>query len=141
MKLVLIKDVKGIGRAHAVVEVKDGHALNLLIPRGLAVPATAATLAQAESRAKVADAQKSLSAKLIEERLASLSEGKLTFVKKANEKGHLYDAVDAKEIAEAAALPVESIHIEKPFKEIGIHEVPVAYGENFGKLSIEVVAE
>lgn len=141
MKVVLLKDVKGTGRAHTAVDVKDGHALNLLIPRGLAVPATAAALAQADSRAKIQDAQKTLSSKLIEERLAALSEGKVTFVKKANEKGHLYDAVDAKEIAEAAALPVDSIHIEKPFKEIGVHDVPVAYGENFGKLSIEIVAE
>jgi len=141
MKVVLLKDIKGTGRAHTAVDVKDGHALNLLIPRGLAVPATASVLKQAETKAAKADEQRTLSAKLIEERLTVLAEEKITFTKKANEKGHLYDALDAKEIAEGAKLPVDAIHIERPFKEIGTHEVPVAYGDNFGKFSIEIVAE
>ncbi len=141
MKVVLLKDVKGTGRAHTAVDVKDGHALNLLIPRGLAVPATKTVLAQAENRAKQVDEQRTLSVKLIEERLAALAEGKVSLVKKANEKGHLYDAVDAKEIATAANLPVDAIRIERPFKEVGVHEVPVAYGENFGKFSIEIIKE
>lgn len=141
MKVVLLKDVKGTGRAHTAVDVKDGYALNLLIPRGLAVPATVAVLAQAEKRAMVADEQKALSVKLIEKRLTALAEGKIMFVKKANEKSHLYDAVDAVEIAKAANLPEDAIRIERPFKELGVHEVPVAYGENFGKFSIEITAE
>ncbi len=141
MKVVLLKDIKGTGRAHTEVEVKDGHALNLLIPRGMAVPATKAALAQAELRAKQVDAKRELDAKLIEERLAALTDGKIQFVKKANEQGHLYDAVDAKEIAEKAALPVDAIAIERPFKEVGTHEVPVAVGDAFGRITIEIVAE
>ncbi len=141
MKVVLLKDVKGTGRAHTAVEVKDGHALNLLIPRGLAVAATPTALKQSQAKAAKADEQRMLSAKLIEERLAALSEEKVVFTKKANEKGHLYDALDAAEIAEGAKLPEDAIRIERPFKELGTHEVPVAYGENFGKFSIEIVAE
>lgn len=141
MKVILTKDIKGTGRAHTVVDVKDGHALNLLIPRGHAVPATPAAMKHAETHAKRADEQRALSAKIVEERLAALAEGKVTFVKKANEKGHLYDAVDAAEIAEKANLPVDAIRIEKPFKELGEHEVAVAVGEQFGKFTIEIVAE
>ncbi len=141
MKVVLLKDVKGTGRAHTAVEVKDGHALNLLIPRGLAVPATAAVLKSAETKAQKADEQRTLSAKLIEERLAALAEGKVTLTKKANEKGHLYDGVDAAELAAAANLPEDAIHIERPYKELGTFEVPVAYGDNFGKFALEIVAE
>jgi large subunit ribosomal protein L9 len=141
MKVVLLKDIKGTGRAHTAVDVKDGHALNLLIPRGLAVPATTEHLKRAETRAKQADERRAVDAKLIEERLAALADGHLTFTKKANEQGHLYDALDAKEIAEAAQLPEDAIRIERPFKELGAHEVPVAHGETFGKFSIEIVAE
>lgn len=141
MKVILLKDVKGTGRAHEAVEVKDGHALNLLIPRGLAVPATAAGLKQAEQRSARVAEERAVQSKLIEERVAALAEQKLTFTKKANEKGHLYDALDAKEIAAAAELPEDVIRIEKPFKELGMHEVPVAFGEQFGKFSIEIVAE
>ncbi len=141
MKVILTKDIKGTGRAHSVVDVKDGHALNLLIPRGHAIPATPAAMKHAETHAKRADEQRTLSTKLVEERLAALAEGKITFVKKANEKGHLYDAVDAAEIAEKANLPVDAIRIEKPFKDVGEHVVAVAVGENFGKFTIEIVAE
>lgn len=141
MKVVLLKDIKGTGRAHTAVEVKDGHALNLLIPRGLAVPATAASLKQAEIRAKQMEQERAIQSKLIEERLASLAETKLTFTKKANEQGHLYDAVDAKEIAEKAGIPADAVQIERPFKELGTFEVPVSFGDQFGKFQIEVVAE
>ena len=136
-----MKDIKGTGKAHTVVDVKDGHALNMLLPRGLAVPATPTTMKQAENRAKQADEQRVLSSKLVEERLAALAEGKVTFIKKANEKGHLYDAVDAAEIAEKAGLPFDAIRIEKPFKELGDHEVSVAVGDTFGKFTIVIEAE
>ncbi|HYD93580.1 MAG TPA: 50S ribosomal protein L9 [Candidatus Paceibacterota bacterium] len=141
MKVVLLKDIKGTGKAYTAVDVKDGHALNLLIPRGLAVPATPATLKQVEVRAKQAEQERAIAAKLVEDRLAALADTKLTFTKKANEQGHLYDGVDAKEIAEAAGIPADSVRIERPFKELGTFEVPVSYGDQFGKFSIEVVAE
>lgn len=141
MKVVMLKDVKSTGRAGAVIDVKDGHALNLLIPNKMAVPATAAAMKHAERIQKQATERKELDAKLIEERLSALAEERIVFTKKANEQGHLYDAVDAKEIAEKTSLPVDAISIERPFKEVGTFEVPVAYGENFGKISITVEAE
>jgi large subunit ribosomal protein L9 len=141
MKVILTKDVKDTGRAHETVEVKDGHALNFLIPKKLAVPATTGNTKQAENRKKAVVEQKMLDETLVTERLAALAEESVMIVKKANEKGHLYDAVDAAEIAAAAKLPEEVISLEKPFKELGTFDVPVAYGENFGKISITVVAE
>ena len=140
MKVVLTKDVKDTGRAHEAVEVRDGHALNFLIPKGMAVPATPAALKNAELRQKRTEEQRVLSAKLVEERLAALSETPLVIRKKANEQGHLYDAVDAKDIAFAVSLPVDAIRIEKPFKELGTHEVPVSVGEGVGKFSITIKA-
>lgn len=141
MKVVLLKDVRDMGRAHSVIDVSDGHALNFLIPRKLAVPATGAAVKQAELRAKQAINRKELDVKLIEERLGQLADEKIVLRKKANEQGHLYDGVDAKEIADAAQLPVEVVRIEKPFKELGTFDVPVSFGEQFGKFTIVVEAE
>jgi large subunit ribosomal protein L9 len=141
MKVILTRDVKDTGRAHETVEVKDGHALNFLIPKRMAVPATVGNTKQAENRKKAVTEQKMLDQKLVAERLTALSEESVMIVKKANEKGHLYDAVGAHEIATAAQLPVEVISLEKPFKELGTFDVPVAYGENFGKISVTIVAE
>lgn len=141
MKVVLLKDVKNMGRAGSVHEVSNGHAMNLLIPRKLAILATPSAMKKAEVSAQSEITRRELDTKLIADRLSALAEEKVVIRKKANEKGHLYDAVDAKDIAEAAQLPLEVIRIEKPFKEVGDVEVPVSFGENFGKFTLTIEAE
>lgn len=141
MKVVLLKDVKNMGRAGTVHDVSDGHAVNLLIPRKLAVLATPAALKKAENAASEDTARREMDRKMIEDRLVALAEGRTVILKKANEQGHLYDAVDAKDIAEATQLPVDVIRIEKPFKEVGSYQVPVALGGDFGSVTIIVDAE
>ncbi len=141
MKVVLLKDVKNMGRAGSVVNVSDGHATNLLFPKKLAILATPAAIKKAETTAQHANAQRELDAQLIADRLAQLAEGRTVITKKANEQGHLYDAVDAKDIAEAAQLPADAIDLEKPYKEVGEYDVPVSFGGNFGTVKIIVEAE
>lgn len=141
MKVVLLKDVKNTGRAGSVIECSDGHAINMLIPRGLAVVATPANLKIAELRTKQYADQKALDTKLIENRLNALAEGRIVIVKKANELGHLYDGVDAAEIAAATELPEEVIKLEKPIKELGEFAIPVAMGATFGSIVIFIEAE
>lgn len=141
MKVVLLKDVKKTGKAGEVISCADGHALNFLIPRGLAAPATAANLKQAELRARQDGERKALDVKLLEERIAALSEERIVIRKKANEKGHLYDAVGVDEIAAATDLPESVIKLEKPVKELGAIEVPVAVGAGFGRITVTIQAE
>lgn len=147
MKVILTKDVKGIGRAHETVTASDGYALNYLIPSKLAIPATVSSIKTASTRITQAVARKELDHKLLEQNIAALADAHLTLKMKANEKGHLYDAVSAPEISAAAKeqaridLPEEVIKIEKPFKELGTFDVPVAFGETFGKFSITIEAE
>lgn len=146
MKVILLKDVKKLGRAHETVEVADGHALNFLIPGKLAVAATPNALKEAGVRQKVAIARRELDAKLLAQNLASLAEARIVIKAKANEKGHLYDAVGEPEIALAAKeqarvdLPEDAIKIEKKFKEVGTFDVPIAAGDTFGKFSIIIEA-
>ncbi len=141
MKVVLIRDVKDMGRANEVVETSDGHALNFLIPKKMAIVATPSAVKAAQTRKKAVVDRKELDVKLVSERVAALAEETITITNKANEQGHLYDAVDAAEIAAAANLPEEAIRLEKPFKDLGTFDVPVAAGEQFGKISISIVAE
>lgn len=147
MKVVLTKDVKGIGRAHETVTAADGYALNYLIPKKLAVAATVGAVKTASTRVTAAVARKELDHKLLEQNIASLAEARIVIKMKANDKGHLYDAVGTPEISEAAKeqaridLPEEVIKLEKPIKELGTFEIPVSAGETFGKFSITVEAE
>lgn len=141
MKVVLLKDVRGVGRAHEAVNTADGHALNFLIPKKFAIAATPSALKEAEMRQKRVKEMHAVDEQMIAERLAALAETRVIIRKKINEKGHLYDAVDATELAEAAGLPESAVRIEKPYKEAGEYAVPVAYGENFGAFTISIEAE
>ncbi|MFA6278901.1 MAG: 50S ribosomal protein L9 [Candidatus Paceibacterota bacterium] len=147
MKVILIKDVKGIGRAHEEIEATDGHALNFLIPKKLAIPATPVAKKEAETRRKQVINRSELDSALLAQNIASLADARIVIKKKANEKGHLYDAVAAAEIIAAAKaqasidLPEDAIKLDKPIKEIGTFDIPVSAGEIFGKFSITIEAE
>ncbi len=147
MKVLLLKDVKGIGRAHEQVETKDGFALNFLIPQKLAISATPSEVGKAEFRLKQVVEQQEVDMKLLEQNLISLAEAHIVINKKVNEKGHLYDAVSVPEIIQATKeqthidLPEDSIKLEKPIKEIGTFKIPISLKETFGAFSITIEAE
>lgn len=147
MKVILIKDVKGIGRAHTEVTTADGYALNYLIPKKFAIPATKSAQKEAEMRQKQVTDRGALDAALLAQNIAALAEARIVIKAKANEKGHLYDGVGEPEIRNVAKeqahidLPEDVIKIEKPFKELGTFDVPVVAGETFGKFSITIEAE
>ncbi|MFA6503119.1 MAG: 50S ribosomal protein L9 [Candidatus Paceibacterota bacterium] len=147
MKVILIKDVKGMGRAHDEVTTSDGYALNYLIPKKFAVASTPVALAQAELRRKQNVDRGTIDAALLTQNIAALAEARIVLKMKANEKGHLYDAVGESEIIAAAKeqahidLAEGVIKLEKPIKEVGTFDIPVASADTFGKFSITVEAE
>lgn len=147
MKVILIKDVKGVGRAHDTVVTADGYALNYLIPGKLAIPATPTAMQQAELRRKQVTDRTALDTALLAENIASLAEAHIVIRVKANEKGHLYDAVGESDIRKAAKeqahidLPEDAIKLEKPIKELGTFDIPVATLDTFGRFSITIEAE
>lgn len=147
MKVILIKDVKGMGRAHDEVTTSDGYALNYLIPKKFAITATPVARKEAESRIKLRVDSSAVEAALLTQNIVSLSGAHIVIKTKANEKGHLYDAVGAPEISLAAKeqaridLPENVIKLEKPIKEIGTFDIPVSSADTFGKFSITIEAE
>lgn len=147
MKVILQRDVKGMGRAYETIDAKDGYALNYLIPKKLAVPATASAKKEAEIRRTQQKDRKELDAKLLAQNLAALAEARVIVKAKANEKGHLYNAVGEMEISRAAKesarvdLPEDAIKLERPIKELGVFTIPVVAGETFGSFELIVEAE
>jgi large subunit ribosomal protein L9 len=147
MKVILIKDVKGVGRVHEEVAVADGYALNFLIPKKFAIPATPVAMKESELRRNQSIDRSLIDAALTVQNIATLAEAHIVIKMKANEKGHLYDAVGANEILEAVKeqahidLPIDTIRLEKPIKALGTFDVPVSAAETFGKFSITIEAE
>lgn len=141
MKVVLTKDVKNTGRANEVVEVADGFALNFLIPKKMALVATPSATKVAEGRKTASDSVRAGRAQAVADRLQALASEKVTITKKANEQGHLFEAVTAAEIAAAANVPEDAILLDRPIKEVGAHEIQVSFGDDTGAFTLEVVAE
>lgn len=147
MQIILLKDVKGVGKAREAVSAADGYALNFLIPKKMAIRATPAALKEAQLHQRQAQERAALNATLLAQNIAALADSHIVIKMKANEKGHLYDAVGEKEIAEAVKeqtnidLPTDAIKLEKPIKELGTFDIPVVSGEIFGKFSVTIEAE
>ena len=130
MQVILNKDVEKIGRAGAVVQVKEGFARNFLFPHNLAKPATASSLKKLEQEQLVRAAESAKlkeDAELIKQRLSTLA---LTISALTQGEEKLYGSIHAHEIADA--LKAEGFSVDKsiidlaePIKSLGIYEVPV----------------
>lgn len=145
MEVILNKDVEKIGKAGAVVQVKEGFARNFLFPHNLAKPATAGSLKKLEEEKQAKNAQ---SAKAKEEllvvanRLAGFS---LTISALAQDEEKLYGSISAHDISEA--LKAEGFSIDKniidlaePIKSLGIYEIRIKlHPEITAKLKLWVV--
>src|SRR3989344_1451170 len=101
MKIILLQDVGGVGKRYEVKEVTDGHALNLLIPRGLAEQATPLKLAAHEKRTAEHAAQKAKEEEMLKSSIQGLRGARIEIAVRATEKGGLFKTIGPKEIAAA----------------------------------------
>jgi large subunit ribosomal protein L9 len=128
MKLVLRSNVEGLGSRGAVVEVKAGYARNYLLPKGLALPASEASMRRIEAERKrivVAEANARDEAAQLAERMRDVS---LTLAKKVGENQELFGAVTVAEIAEKlgeAGFEIDRkfIRLNEPIRKLGIYDV------------------
>ena len=130
MKVILLKDIKGIGKKLDVKEVKDGYGRNFLIPRKLAVLADSSASRVVEARLKLrARQQAQTEAEMAE--LAKLLEGKeLTIKARSGAEGRLFGSVTSADIADGlknANLVVDKKNIElaEPIHQLGNYEIPI----------------
>ena len=142
MKIILLKDVKKIGKKYEIKEVADGYALNSLIPSKVAVPATPSFIKGIEAKMKKDALLKEDFKKTFEYALSKLPDGKLHIIGKVNEKGHLFAGIHEDQIIEefkketGIILSPEHFDLEKPIKDIGEHAVGLRVeGEEY-KLNI-----
>lgn len=147
MKIILLKDVKGVGKKYEVKDVGDGYAINMLIPKGLAHAATASAIKNSEAIKAKDSAMKAVDEELARKNIEELASKKIELVEKANEKGHLFASVHTKEISLAVKkqtrldiLP-EWIVLEKPIKLVGEYDIEVALHGVTGSFKLLIKAE
>jgi len=146
VKVMLMQDVKNLGRAGAVKEVADGYARNFLIPQGLAKLAIAGTLEQVRQRQK-AEARRHQEAEREAEALSeTLRQMTLTFKAKAGEKGRLYGSITSADIVSALSERVgrtidrRDLELKRPIRELGTYRVPLRINADL-KPEITVIVE
>lgn len=144
MRVILLADVKGLGKAGDIKEVKNGYGFNFLLPEGLADLATPGAIKQAErfvAKRKVEAAKNNEESRTI---AASLS-GKKVVMKCKAKNGKLFGSVGREEIAAALEgmgikIDKQTIVLEKALKEVGVSALTADFGHGV-KANFDVVIE
>ena len=144
MKVIMLKDVKGTGRANDVVEVNDGFARNFLIPKGFAQEATAQNLNRSNQQRSLQVHRKNMErAEALE--LAKRLEGvRVEVTAKAGKDGRLFGSVTAGDIADALKkkrieVDKKRIELDAPIKQAGETQVSIrVYADTTAKITVAV---
>ena len=130
MKVILLKDIESLGSAGEVVEVKNGYGRNFLIPRNEALIASAANMAQFESRRKQQETLAERDRRAAEALAKKLEAESLTAQVKVGEEDRLFGSVTVQNIAELLEekgyeIDRRAIHLEDSIRELGVYNVEV----------------
>ena len=146
MEVVLLEDVKALGKKGQIVKVNDGYARNFILPKKLGVEATPKNLN--DLKLKKANEEKVAAQQLAEARElgTKLEKASVTLSIKAGENGKAFGSVSGKEISKAVQdqlgleIDKKKLVLPEPLKTFGTHEVPVKLHRDVTvKLAVKVV--
>ncbi len=148
MKVILLEDVKSLGKKGQLVEVSDGYARNFIIPKKKGVEATAQNM----NTLKLQKANEEKVAKEMKEAAQALAEGlknaPVTIKAKLGSNGKLFGAISGKEIAQAlseqAGLEIDKkkLVLDEPIKELGTHVIKARLHKDVqAEVTVNVVEE
>lgn len=131
MKVILLQDVKALGKKDAVVNVSDGYARNMLLPKKMAVEANSKNMNDLKLKKAHEDkvAQENLEAARAFAK--ELEDKQVTLAIKTGDNGRVFGSVSSKEIAEAAKeqlgydIDKKKMLLDAPIKVLGVTNVPV----------------
>ena len=144
MKVILVQDVARLGRRSEIKDVPRGHALNFLIPRGLAVVATSENLKRHEEIVSKLETRQMQDEEAFLKMLKELKDKTITYEASANDKDNLFSGIGEGVIVEILKdegydVDVSVVKIEQPIKSLGVFDVSLEHGENKGICKIKIV--
>ncbi|HVR61201.1 MAG TPA: 50S ribosomal protein L9 [Polyangia bacterium] len=130
MQVILKEDLENLGKSGEVVNVRTGYGRNYLLPRGLAVLATAGDIARVDHEKKVIAARTAKLAKEAQAEADRLSQVSVSIARAVGEGDKLFGSVTSRDIAEAlhekgVTVDTKKIELEEPLKALGMTEVAV----------------
>ena len=148
MKVILTQDVRGQGKKGQMIDAAEGYARNYLLPRKLAVPATADAINTMNLKEKARRAEDAANRQAAVELGAALKNVTVRLTAKGGKEGKLFGAITSKEIAEGLLaqhqldVPKQKIVLDEPIKAFGTYEVKAKLGyEVSAKFSVNIVEE
>lgn len=148
MKVILQQDVKGQGKKGQMVEVSEGYARNFLLPRKIAIPATADAINTMNLKEKAKRAEEARLKAEAQETAEKLKECQVKLTARAGTGGKLFGAVTTKEISEGLMsqygidVPKQKLVLEDPIKAFGSYQVKARLGfEVTGTVYVSVFEE
>lgn len=147
MQVILLEDVKALGKKGAVVKVTDGYAKNFLFPKKLALEATEGNVRNQQHKAEVATTKHSREVEAAREAARKLEAARIEVPAHAGDKGKLYGAVTNHDVAEVLTrilgepFDKRKITIKEAIKTVGTFEIKVKLHQEVStKLTVHVVA-
>lgn len=147
MKIILLKDIKKIGKKYEIKDVADSYALNLLIPAKAAIPATPGNINLIEAKKKGDAIENAKNEAELQKALNEIKGISLEMSGKVNDKGHLFAGIHKEAVLEAlkkqkgVTINSEHLILEKPIKEIGEHEIKIKVGEREAAFKLIIKSE
>ncbi|MDR1642379.1 MAG: 50S ribosomal protein L9 [Clostridiales bacterium] len=146
MKVILLEDVKGVGKKGQILDAADGHARNYLIPKKLAVEATPGQLKELESKKSALLHRQQVELEHAQELAKTFSTTSIKIPVKTGEKGKLFGSVTSKELAVALSaktgleIDKKMVILDEPIKQIGSKQVSVKlHPQVTAKVTVELV--
>jgi large subunit ribosomal protein L9 len=148
MKVILRSDVADLGKRGDILDVSDGYARNFLVPKGLAMKASAGAATQAASMRRARDLRDAQDRAAAEALATTLVPKVITVTARAGSEGKLFGSVTASDIAVAVeaqtnvVIDRRKIVLHEPIKTLGTHTVPVKlHADVEFPVTLDVVAE
>lgn len=145
MKVILLENIKGVGKKDQVINAADGYARNYLLPKKLAVEANNENMSKLRDKENSNKYKKDLEKQAAEEIAKKLKNIVLTIVVKAGDNGKIFGGVTSKEIAEELnkqyqiAIDKKKILLVQTIKTLGVFNVEIKLFEGVtGVLKVEV---
>ncbi len=144
MKVILLKDVRGVGLHGTIQNVADGYAVNRLFPAKLAVAATEEKIKEIEAQVAARAAQVAKEEEQLDNKVAALRGKRVSLAARATDKGGLFKAVSVTDIAKAIRaehsleIAEANIHLPEHIKTVGEHMVLVRGKNQKAELAVAV---
>ena len=148
MKVILREDIDGVGKRGDICEVADGYARNLLLPRGMAIVATAKAADQAASMRRARDQRDAADRSAAQEVATKLVSRRITIEARVGTEGKLFGSITTTDIAEAVeaqtgiVLDRRHVHLDEPIRSVGEHMATARlHNEVEFPITVDVVAK